>query len=449
MTEKDLIKKAIDENVPAKGSEMSAAEVLSVRKRGAKAGGRGFAGAVAVFAVLALAVGSFAAVNGTGLLADTSQPDAKATSAGQGITSKPEMTTTTSLAETTTTTVTEPEPDAPASTTSTVYIPEDEITEGSFQYDYNKPLGIALENAGLSEEGKKGEVTLNCLGILTNKSDECFFKFTYLDKAANDVNTYSYIISTKTYQIVNCSKSSYRLKNIPEDKLYLCYLLKNNSTPDEVHELLGEPDELPNTGVYYEYYNIDEDRKLVINYIDDIITAWIMNIKEQTSVPVLPMTFNLNNDPVTLSRGEEENFLFANSDRMTVSFSNPNIDKDFAAAYQCYVIGNDRNAENAVRADYIQFKDGNIKPALTIPADKLPEQKGAVTMTVRFINDNGDLVVLTGQSLDKGNIYIEMIDAEGEDCATGKVFYFDTDSDIYSDMLDIWRMYYELYGSID
>ncbi len=80
-----------------------------------------------------------------------------------------------------------------------------------------------------------------------------------------------------TSQIESSDKSNL-LENESEMREKISKLEKD-FTEKQVHEIMGEPDEIPPTGIYYEYYFIDDTRKIVIGYFTDAISVVLVDTK--------------------------------------------------------------------------------------------------------------------------------------------------------------------------
>lgn len=63
--------------------------------------------------------------------------------------------------------------------------------------------------------------------------------------------------------------------------------LKKDFTQEQVHEIMGEPDEIPPTGLYWEYYFVDETKKVVIGYFSDGIFVELTDSMEQKNERIL------------------------------------------------------------------------------------------------------------------------------------------------------------------
>lgn len=63
--------------------------------------------------------------------------------------------------------------------------------------------------------------------------------------------------------------------------------LKKDFTKEQVHEIMGEPDEVPLTGLYWEYYFVDETKKVVIGYFSDGITIELVDTVENKNEKIL------------------------------------------------------------------------------------------------------------------------------------------------------------------
>ena len=446
MNEKDLIKKAIEKNTNVNAPGLTSGEVLTPVSSGAKAGGRGFAGAIAVIAVMALAIGTgFALSHGNIQTAGDSEAKPSAT---MTVTSRSEAVTQNVTDEkapvTTTTAATQDTPDTEYRTT-TVSAP---FTEDIDDFDDNKGLSIALENAGLADEGKKGNVVLNIHGSIGGLSSDCYYKFTYLDKARNEINIYNYAVDRQTYAITNKSRSTVKLKGDNSDRWYLCYLLKTESTKEDVHRILGTPDEVKEYDATHEYFYIDDTHMLDVSYFGGVITVWNTDTENKTSTPVVPMSVHSAMPDMTVQEGSEQEFLQYNSDKMIVTFINDSIDQELAFAYQSYVVSDDIDSAKRLVSHYNQYKEGITSAEINVSIDNIPDKTGGITMLVWFMNDNGETVIFKAQDMGQSDTFAELTDGVS-DCVTGRIFYFDKNSDIYKDMKDIWNVYYEVYGATD
>ena len=107
--------------------------------------------------------------------------------------------------------------------------------------------------------------------------------------------------------------------------------------------------------------------------------------------------------------------------------------------------------EDIAKDMYDEYKSGNIKPAETLTMDDEPEQiTGGTAMTVYWTRDDGGMVEFMGVDMDGQKAYIRLTDLdEGDTCGTGKVFYFDKESTVYNNLLDIWKFYYPVYENVD
>jgi len=63
--------------------------------------------------------------------------------------------------------------------------------------------------------------------------------------------------------------------------------LKKDFTKEQVHEIMGEPDEVPPTGLYWEYYFVDETKKVVIGYFSDGIFVELIDSIEKKEEKIL------------------------------------------------------------------------------------------------------------------------------------------------------------------
>ena len=77
---------------------------------------------------------------------------------------------------------------------------------------------------------------------------------------------------------------SFELKSEVREKINK---LEKDFTQEQVHEILGEPDEVPPTGIYWEYYFIDENIKMVIGYFSDGISVELIDSREHKSEKIL------------------------------------------------------------------------------------------------------------------------------------------------------------------
>lgn len=107
--------------------------------------------------------------------------------------------------------------------------------------------------------------------------------------------------------------------------------------------------------------------------------------------------------------------------------------------------------EDIVKDMYDEYKSGNIKPAATLTMDDEPEGiTGGTAMTVYWTRDDGGLVEFMGVDMDGQKAYIRLTDLDENDtCATGKVHYFSTDSEMYQMLWKIWDFYYPVYENVD
>jgi hypothetical protein len=60
---------------------------------------------------------------------------------------------------------------------------------------------------------------------------------------------------------------------IGENLLAKLSQIKKTFTAEQVHEILGEPDEIPPTGIYYEIYYAENNAKIWIAYLDSLLIS--------------------------------------------------------------------------------------------------------------------------------------------------------------------------------
>ena len=75
---------------------------------------------------------------------------------------------------------------------------------------------------------------------------------------------------------VDSSDKSYILKIDSETREKL-NKLKNDFTKEQVHEIMGEPDEIPPTSIYREMYYLDNNITLRIIYFSDVISVELID----------------------------------------------------------------------------------------------------------------------------------------------------------------------------
>jgi hypothetical protein len=107
--------------------------------------------------------------------------------------------------------------------------------------------------------------------------------------------------------------------------------------------------------------------------------------------------------------------------------------------------------DDIIKGIYDAYKSGELKPAETLTMDDEPEQiTGGTMMSVYWKNDKGGTVEFMGVDINESKAFILLTDLdEGDTCATGKVHYFSTDSEMYQMLWKIWGFYYPVYEKVD
>jgi outer membrane protein assembly factor BamE (lipoprotein component of BamABCDE complex) len=63
--------------------------------------------------------------------------------------------------------------------------------------------------------------------------------------------------------------------------------LKKDFTQEQVHEIMGEPDEIPETSIYRELYYLDNNKIVRIYYLSDSITVDLIDTIDDKNKKIL------------------------------------------------------------------------------------------------------------------------------------------------------------------
>lgn len=97
---------------------------------------------------------------------------------------------------------------------------------------------------------------------------------------------------------------------------------------------------------------------------------------------------------------------------------------------------------------YEAYKSGEIT-ADTLTLENDPSQfSGGTWLSVSFLNKDGEIIYLEGIDVNEKKAYVRLIDG-ADDCATGNVFYFSPDNQMYMALWKIWDFYYDTYEGTD
>lgn len=109
--------------------------------------------------------------------------------------------------------------------------------------------------------------------------------------------------------------------------------------------------------------------------------------------------------------------------------------------------------EDLIKGVYDSYKSGEIKPSETVALNDDPHVKTWGTMMYVYWYDESDggLVQFLGVDINEDIAFIRLtdLDSREDDCATGKVFYFDKQSEVYKQIKAIWDFYYPIYESVE